>query len=94
MVKALTEAGLVFTEQYVIGSYICDFAFIPEKVVVEVDGEYWHSLPKTQARDKKKEGYVVREGWTMLRFSESQVLGDIGECVKVILKTLDKYPRV
>lgn len=44
--KLLSACGLEYTKQHSVMQYRCDF-YIPEhKVVVEIDGDYWHANPE------------------------------------------------
>lgn len=50
--------------------YQCDF-FVPSmNLIIECDGDYWHSLPKTQRTDKSKNTYAKNKGYNMLRLPE------------------------
>lgn len=82
--NCLTENGIDFIAQYKIGPWCVD-AFIPEQnLVIECDGDYWHSLPKVKIRDKQKNSYLKREGYGVLRITEKQ----INENVKLALAPL------
>lgn len=63
-----------FEQQKVIEFYTVD-AYIPHlNLVIEVDGEYWHSLPETIWRDKAKNTYLKKYGYGLIRLSESEML--------------------
>jgi len=38
--------------------YSCDFVIPQYHIVVEVDGDYWHSLPKRKQLDKIKDDLI------------------------------------
>lgn len=90
MMTALDSAGVAYEYQYPIGNsygliFACDFAFPQSKLIVETDGDYWHSLPKMIKRDKHKDAYLHAAGYTVLRFTETQINQDANACVHLIL---------
>lgn len=77
--------GLKFNRQARLFGYIADF-YCPElKVVVEVDGGY-HRQPHQIAHDQTRDARLTREGLTVVRVTNAQVLG--GSAYKVLLKAL------
>lgn len=61
--------------EYPIFPYYIDFAFINEKLAVEIDGSQ-HLLPERIESDKKKNQLLEKNGWKVLRFSEKIVKTD------------------
>lgn len=46
--------------QFPVGMYLWDY-FLPDyNLLVEVNGEYWHSLPQNAAKDKSKQTYASK----------------------------------
>jgi len=69
----LGAVGVEYVPQHSIGRYVVDF-FVPSKaLVIEADGDYWHSKPSVRARDEKKDAYLRLSGCTVLRLSESAI---------------------
>lgn len=68
--------------------YVCDFAIPHAMLIVECDGDYWHAQPKAIASDKRKDKYLKERGYTVLRFSETEINQDVDKCVQVILSYL------
>ena len=58
-----------FTRQLPIGPYIADLACREAKLVVEIDG----SQHVDSATDETRTAYLVSEGWTVIRFWNSDV---------------------
>ena len=82
----LDSLGAVYEEEHCVGRYSADFAFPEKRVVLEVDGDFFHTHPllypkgpkcRTQRRnalnDKKKNAYLHSERWTVLRYWESDI---------------------
>lgn len=95
---ALTEY-LVWDRSYIvgpqveIGPYRVDFvvAYLPghryeTRVVVECDGHDFHEKTKQQAaRDKKRDRYLAAQGYTVMRFTGSELYRDPFACVEEVI---------
>jgi very-short-patch-repair endonuclease len=72
----LRKLELTYFAQYRLGKYLCDF-FIPHlDLVIECDGEYWHSLPKVVKRDVRKSRWLKNNGYTIIRLPEAEIRKD------------------
>jgi len=56
--STLDAAGIRFVKQQVFGPYTFDFYLPDYKILLEVQGEYWHSLPKNIANDLAKAAFI------------------------------------
>ncbi len=54
----LKNLGVHFIEQHKVGRYFFDFYAPDHSVLIEVNGDYWHNLPKNKKRDKLKSKYA------------------------------------
>jgi very-short-patch-repair endonuclease len=70
--------------QHPIGPYIVDFVFLEKKLIVELDGGQ-HQI--RQAADKKRDIWLNREGYKVLRFWNNDVMNNL----EGILETLRKH---
>jgi len=77
---ALVERGYVFEVQYHIGRFFADFAFPSQRLIVEVDGAYWHDAE----RDARRDSQLNALGWRVLRFSEKRIKAELTTCVTEI----------
>lgn len=68
--KAKRLGGHHFVRQLPIGPYIADFACRRAKLIVEVDG----SQHVESTRDRRRDEYLRSEGWSTLRFWNTDVL--------------------
>lgn len=75
--------GLQFYRQKIIGNYIADFYCPKSKLVIEVDGGQHYSA-EGKRKDKMRAEYMTREGMTVLRFSDREVLGNLGAVLEKI----------
>jgi hypothetical protein len=65
-----------------------DFVF-PDGVLVEADSWRYHHRPAAFARDRERDGMLVRAGYRVLRFSDEQIVGDPGAVARTIAAALD-----
>lgn len=91
MSSALAAANLPFLrERVVMGrgrlAYRLDFAVFCRrgKIDIECDGRRFHSGPRQHAWDARRDAWLKRRGWTVLRFGEHEVLYSVETCLKEI----------
>lgn len=68
--------------------YFADFLIAGTNIVIECDGSQWHSDKKAdQIRQKR----IEDQGYVVLRFTDSQIHGDLEECGKEIQRILANH---
>jgi len=66
---ALERQGVIVIRQHRVGRYTID-GFVPEwNLAIEVDGAYWHSLPRMVERDRRKTAYLAKRGLRVTRIT-------------------------
>ncbi len=68
-----SNLGVKFRRQHTIGTYIADFASIPARLVVEVDGEI-HQTADYPQYDQARTEYLNEAGFKVIRFTNQEVL--------------------
>ncbi|KRB85653.1 hypothetical protein ASE00_02395 [Sphingomonas sp. Root710] len=82
--------GFKFRRQYWIGNYIADFACIEAGLVVEADGSQ-HG--ENQEYDVRRDAYLKREGYRVVRFWNNDVTGNLDGVLEVVrLALLERVP--
>ena len=94
---------LDFRLQEEIGKYRVDFSLYinkkkqslnkstVEKFVIEIDGHDFHEKNKEQVkRDKEKDRFLISEGYTVIRFTGSEIYNSCEEKVKEFLNIVLK----
>ena len=76
---------LPFRKQVPIGPYVADFACLPIKLVIEVDGG---QHDERKAQDDARTAWLEGQGYRMLRFWNNDVLGNIEGVLQVIVETV------
>lgn len=99
---ALTIAGIVFEKHKpIVGQ---PDIFIPDKLVIMCDGDYWHANPAKYKAEVVIKGKVTAsqiweydgkvtenlqsQGYTVLRFWESEIKADLLGCIKKVQEAL------
>jgi len=102
MQEILDGIGIDYTYQYELSGFFYDF-YIPSKnLLIEVDGDFWHCKPGTKheipvmkeqitntANDKKKTAIVYANGYTLLRFWESDIHSNRLQVIKTLIENLE-----
>ena len=74
-----------FTRQAIIGSYIIDFAAPSSNFAIEIDGDtHGHQVEYDAART----AFIERQGYRVIRFTNSDVLGNVGGVLTAIADAL------
>ncbi|MCM3032819.1 endonuclease domain-containing protein [Niallia sp. MER 6] len=83
---ALVFNGYDVSTQVHCGSYRIDIALISYRLAIECDGKQWHSSPEQKAHDRRKNRYLQKNGWKVLRFSGRQINGQLPKVLTRIKK--------
>lgn len=93
------ESWVLIEPQAKILNYRADFLITAKfctsdcspKIVVECDGHDFHERTKEQAsRDKRRDREMVSDGYTVLRFTGSEIFRDATACASEVSKILKK----
>ena len=76
-----------FRRQHIIGDYIVDFVCLDKQLVVELDGGY-HSDPEQQELDRQRTNFLQSKGFSVLRFTNEEVLGNTDDTLTIISNAL------
>lgn len=82
---------LPFYAQYAAGpddQYRLDGAFPDIQLGVEADSETYHSTPEYIERDRYRDSQLAAQGWTLLRFTESELKERPDEVQALIMRTI------
>ncbi|GCE26342.1 hypothetical protein KDA_18260 [Dictyobacter alpinus] len=76
--------------QYQIGPYYTDFAHLESRVIIEIDGAAYHSTPEQIQRDQYRQQRLEDWGWTVIRFTGSQVYRDPVRSIYRARRTIER----
>lgn len=89
--KILEDNGLdkkyLIYREYSVFPYFIDFAFINEKLAVEIDGSQ-HLEEDRKRRDEEKDKLLISKGWKVLRIAAIEVTHDGAKALKAVLDML------
>lgn len=88
MAEVFDGLGLAYVQQREIGWCAVDFAFENARLVVEVDGDYWHGRPEQRKKDRARDAYLRKCGWRVMRLRECDIRADAIACGKNVLAML------
>ena len=81
------QLSVKFNRQHIISDYIVDFVCIEKKLIIEIDGGYhseYEQIEKDEFRTKRLENL----GFTVIRFKNEEVLGNISDVLNTIRNKL------
>jgi len=91
--KILEDNGLdkkyLIYREYSVFPYFIDFAFINEKLAVEIDGSQ-HLEEDRKKRDVKKDKLLLSKGWKILRIAANEVTHDGAKALNAVLDMLEE----
>ena len=58
------------------GRWTFDGAVLSKRLLIEADGTFWHSSPRVQARDARKDQWCAANGFTLFRVREDEFRRD------------------
>jgi very-short-patch-repair endonuclease len=80
--------------QVVVDSYRIDLAIPNKKVAIELDGHEFHKSREHRTYDAKRERYLQRQGWQVIRFTGTEIHKDVFECIGEAIEIIKKMPSV
>ncbi len=80
-----------FRRQHIIGSFIADFVCLDKMLIIEVDGLI-HQLPEHKISDIERTEWLNKEGFTVIRFTNEEVLADTEKTLEAISVKLHSLP--
>jgi very-short-patch-repair endonuclease len=86
--NALTFKGYYVETLVPCGKYRIDIALPQYKLAIECDGKAYHSTPEQKAHDKRKNAYLRRNGWSVLRFTGAQMNSNMPKVIGRIEKKI------
>lgn len=81
--QCLDNLGVEYKSEYPIRRFTID-AFVVPNYVFEADGTYWHALPETIEKDKRRDKWLTDHGYIVTRFSESILRNNQTEVMRII----------
>ena len=90
LLKQKKLRGYPFLRQRPIKNYIVDFFSKDLNLIIEIDGEI-HKFQK--AKDKKRELDLIELGYTIIRFSNEQILNEFINVIRTLESFVDEFEK-
>lgn len=87
--KACHRARLYPKCQHSIGRFFVDFAFLEERVVIELDGHQYHKTKEQRTADAQRQRWLEMDGWKVVRFTGTEVHRNADYCVNQTVRFLE-----
>ena len=84
------KVGWKVRRQYPVGPYVVDFACLPLRLVIEIDGGI-HQREDVMLDDHLRQQAIEALGWTVIRFTNEQALSEpwrIDDAIRAHAKAL------
>ena len=88
--RARQLSSTKFRRQVPLGEYIVDFISFSSRVVIELDGGQHAAGPQLE-RDKIRDHWLRSQGYSVLRFWNSDVLTNMDAVLTRILTAVDQH---
>jgi very-short-patch-repair endonuclease len=89
--KVLDSLGENYHHQHRIGKFLVDFYLPDRNLVIEADGDYWHSLERNRKNDIKKDQYMKESQINLVRLKESDIRHS---CDSLVRAALEQFPII
>jgi very-short-patch-repair endonuclease len=76
--------------QYQIGKYYVDFADLPSKTAIEIDGKLFHTAANQKADDQVRQKNIEKQGWRFIRFQGGDIHYHVDRCIVKLLYFLSQ----
>jgi very-short-patch-repair endonuclease len=76
------------------GAYRLDFAYVPARIAIELDGYTHHSSHARFTQDRKRQRDLIRDGWRVLVFSGTEVFHQAERCVDEARATIEQLAGI
>jgi len=92
LLRELRPKGFRFRRQHPVGKCVVDFCCLEKRLIVELDGSV-HAQPSQAARDARRDHYLERLGYTILRFPNGIVFDAADQFVRRVLNCVWSLPE-
>ncbi len=82
--QQLRRLAADWVAQYPVEPYFLDFGLPSCKLAIELDGHEFHKTKEQRTHDARKDRFLSKRGWTVLRFTGTEVFRDIKRCVEEV----------
>lgn len=85
--ELIANKVLYIKQAPIAGIAVVDF-LLPNRVIIQCDGDYWHRRPEARKRDIRQGRYLRAAGYRLFRFWEKDINKSASECVEYVLSQI------
>ncbi len=85
---ACLQRGITFDHEEQVSRYRADFLDKGRKLVIELDGHENHKSQEDRTNDARRDRQLHRDGFTVLRFTGSEIFHSLSRCIDEVEQTL------
>jgi very-short-patch-repair endonuclease len=79
--RGLSERGVHMLGNHPVGPFTCDLVDERSRTIVEIDGREFHSAPDVFRQDRRRQNWLVKQRWFVLRYAAYDVFTTLDACV-------------
>lgn len=87
-IDACQLAGIEFDTEEQVSRYRVDCIDKSRRLVIELDGHEYHKSKTDRTADAKRDRQLHRDGYTVLRFTGTEIWNDVETCIEEVKQTL------
>lgn len=91
--RILYRIGIDFIQEAPIGPWVCDFLIPSSRIIIEADGDYWHSIEKVRKRDNSKTAWLEKHNYTVIRLPEHRINSNLKSCEQQIRQAIQPHQQ-
>lgn len=90
--KSAENLGLTLIPQYKEANYKLDFLYEQDgyKFAIELDGSRYHKTRSQMTHDYRRQRYLQKQGYLVVRFTGKEIKEDVAKCVNEFIELKDK----
>jgi len=85
LLRELHILGIYPAIQFEVPPYRIDLALPEQMIAIECDGKEWHSSDVQIERDAKRDEFLRKNGWRVIRFYGKEIYRDADRIAKLII---------
>jgi very-short-patch-repair endonuclease len=94
ILSRLTELGIPIVPQVkLVNNWVFDAAVNGTRIIIEVNGDYWHNLEHVKDRDARKRAWCEQNGFTLIAIGEAAYTQDPDGTILSVAALIEQLMR-
>jgi len=88
--EELKNQNILYMKQVPIeGIALVDF-LLPNRIIIQADGNYWHSRKINKGRDTAQDTVLYFKGYRVFRFTETEIKKSAQKCINKVIQNINE----